>query len=148
MYPTNIYIQVTFYRTLFFSKFTFKMLLFFMNRSNMVQQATLFRKTMVTKFMFFHSFCKRKNSSRDTIKDNLSRKEKKIPKITAQTYHLQIKMHKLNKHIFQYKKIFCKFKKQNLKPSSCQPQGPSVNWIMLSFIHLIIQGLFKQFPSI
>ena len=104
MKPTNMYIQVAFYRTLFFSKFTFKMFLFFMNRSNMVQQATLFRKTMVTKFMFFHSFCKRKNSSRDTIKDNLSRKEKKIPKITAQTYHLQIKMHKLNRHIFQYKK--------------------------------------------
>ena len=104
MNHTNMYIQVTFFRTLFVTKFTFKMLLFFMNRSNMVQQANLFRKTMVTKFMFFHSICKRKNSSRDTIKDNLSRKEKKIPKITAQTYHLQIKMHKLNRHIFQYKK--------------------------------------------
>ena len=114
MKPTNMYIQVAFYRTLFFSKFTFKMFLFFMNRSNMVQQATLFRKTMVTKFMFFHSFCKRKNSSRDTIKDNLSRKEKKIPKITAQTYHLQIKMHKLNKHIFQYKKIFVNSKNRTL----------------------------------
>ena len=90
------------------------MLLFFMNRSKMVQQATLFRKTMVTKFMFFHSFCKRKNSSRNTIKDNLSRKEKKIPKITAQTYHLQIKMHKLNKHIFQYKKIFVNSKNRTL----------------------------------
>ena len=49
MNHTNMYIQVTFFRTLFVTKFTFKMLLFFMNRSNMVQQATLSRKTIVTK---------------------------------------------------------------------------------------------------
>ena len=73
-----------------------------MNRSNMIQQATLSRKTMVTKFTFERLFLL------------MNRKSQHKPTT------LQIKMHKLNKHIFQSEKFFVNSKNRTL-PSSSQP---------------------------